>query len=235
MYSLGRGVDRNKAEAVKWYQKAAEHGDENAQSILCAMYFVGIDIHKDYYQAKKWCQKAADNGDQDAQFTIGMMYYDGDGLPMDFNEAAMWFRKAADQGDDVAEFVLGLAYANGQGVMQDYVTAYEWFTKAAADGNSDAEGRRVEIAKKMSLSQFIEAQVKAAKRGDAKAQLYLGEAYSKGLAVPKDFVLSYMWLNLAASGGIEIAASERDNIANKMNSEQIAEAQRLTREWKPSK
>jgi hypothetical protein len=237
MYSQGEGVDHDKAEAVKWYQKAAEHGDENAQWSLCVTYFVGIEIPKDYVQAKKWCEKAADNGDQDAQFNLGSMYYYGDGVPKNFNEAVTWFRKAADhdQYTDFAEFYLGLAYANGQGVLQDYVTAYDWFTKAVAGGNQYAEEHRVEIAKKMSLSQFVEAQDKAAKRGDGKAQLYLGEAYAKGVGVPKDFVLAYMWLNLASSGGIEIAASERDNIASEMNSEQIADAQRLTREWKPSK
>lgn len=237
MYSQREGVDHNKAEAVKWYQKAAEHGDENAQSYLCGTYFVGIEIPKDYVQAKKWCEKAADNGDQDAQFNLGSMYYDGNGVPQDFNEAVTWFRKAADhdQYTEFAEFYLGLAYANGQGVLQDYVTAYDWFTKSIAGGNQYAEEPRVEIAKKMSTNQFVEAQDKAAKRGDGKAQLYLGEAYAKGLAVPKDFVLAYMWLNLAASAGVEIAANERDNIANTMNSEQIAEAQRLTREWKPGK
>lgn len=237
MYSNGAGVNHDKAEAVKWYEKAAAHGDENAQWSLCATYFVGIEIPKDYILAKKWCEKAADNGDQDAQLNLGSMYYYGNGVQQDFNEAVKWFRKAAehDQYTDLAEFYLGLAYANGQGVLQDYVTSYDFFTKSIAGGNQSAEEPRVEVAKKMSTIQFVEAQDKAAKRGDGKAQLYLGEAYAKGLAVPKDFVLAYMWLNLAASGGVEVAASERENIANNMNSEQIAEAQRLTREWKPSK
>jgi uncharacterized protein len=47
-----------------------------------------------------------------------------------------------------------------------------------------------------------------------------------------------MWLNLAAAqaklvGGRNIAGEARDNIAAKMSPAQIAEAQRLAREWKP--
>jgi len=31
MYRKGKGVPKNKAEAVKWYRKAAEQGDADAQ------------------------------------------------------------------------------------------------------------------------------------------------------------------------------------------------------------
>jgi hypothetical protein len=42
-----------------------------------------------------------------------------------------------------------------------------------------------------------------------------------------------MWLNLAARGGEPGAARTRDGLEPFMTAEQIAEAQRLTREWKP--
>jgi TPR repeat protein len=34
MYRRGKGVRRNSAEAVKWYRKAAEQGDADAQDML---------------------------------------------------------------------------------------------------------------------------------------------------------------------------------------------------------
>jgi hypothetical protein len=46
-------------------------------------------------------------------------------------------------------------------------------------------------------------------------------------------VRSYMWFNLSASQGNNEAAKYRDLIAYIMAPEQIAEAQKLTREWKP--
>lgn len=34
MYEYGKGVAKDKTEAAKWYRKAAEQGDENAQKAL---------------------------------------------------------------------------------------------------------------------------------------------------------------------------------------------------------
>ena len=42
-----------------------------------------------------------------------------------------------------------------------------------------------------------------------------------------------MWFNLAGVQGVAGAKGRRDGIAERMTSEQIAEAQRLAREWKP--
>jgi hypothetical protein len=42
-----------------------------------------------------------------------------------------------------------------------------------------------------------------------------------------------MWYSLAATNGDKPAAELRDTIANQMTPAQIAEAQKLAREWKP--
>jgi TPR repeat protein len=55
--------------------------------------------------------------------------------------------------------------------------------------------------------------------------------YSNGEGVPEDDVLSYMWYNLAAAQGNERAQSNKDIIEQRMTREQIAEAQRMSREW----
>jgi hypothetical protein len=44
-----------------------------------------------------------------------------------------------------------------------------------------------------------------------------------------------MWFNLAASHASVAAAKNRDLVAAKMAPAQIAEAQRMAREWKPTK
>jgi TPR repeat protein len=61
--------------------------------------------------------------------------------------------------------------------------------------------------------------------------------YEAGIGVPKDYVLAYMWWNLAAARslpGDTVAAEARDKVAAKMTADQIAEAQKLAREWKPT-
>ena len=74
-----------------------------------------------------------------------------------------------------------------------------------------------------------------AEQGDATAQYNLGVFYDNGLDVPQDRVSAYMWFNLSAAQGKEGAATFRDLIARRMTPAQIAEAQKLAREWKPTK
>lgn len=73
----------------------------------------------------------------------------------------------------------------------------------------------------------------AADLGDGDAQFTLAVAYQEGNGVPKDAVLGYMWMNLAAASGSREAASIREILRKSMTAEQLAEAQRLGREWKP--
>ena len=49
--------------------------------------------------------------------------------------------------------------------------------------------------------------------------------------VPQDYVRAHMWYNLAAAQGDENGRKYRDDVAAIMTPEQIAEAQRLAREW----
>jgi len=75
---------------------------------------------------------------------------------------------------------------------------------------------------------------KAADQGNADAQYGLGLLYFKGLGVPQNYAIAHMWLNLGAAGGNEEAANYRDALTAKMAPTQIAEAQKLAREWKPA-
>lgn len=64
----------------------------------------------------------------------------------------------------------------------------------------------------------------------ARAQSNLGAEYTIGVGVPKDLVVAYMWRNLAAAQGNEIAKTARDALETSMTPTQIAEAQKLSRE-----
>jgi len=70
----------------------------------------------------------------------------------------------------------------------------------------------------------------AADQGDGFAQLQLGRMYYEGTGVPQDLVQTHMWFSLAATKG---ATFLRDYMAKSMTATQIAEAQRLARDWKP--
>ena len=70
-----------------------------------------------------------------------------------------------------------------------------------------------------------------AKQGRADALYNLGLAYSTGQGVEVDYVAAHKWFNLAAMKGSEIAKNWRASISSEMNTSQIAEAQKLAREW----
>ena len=74
---------------------------------------------------------------------------------------------------------------------------------------------------------------RAAEQGYATAQNSLGALYATGQGVPQGFIHAYRWFSLAAAQGDEAARNNRDLASKQMTPAQIAEAQRLAREWKP--
>ncbi len=74
---------------------------------------------------------------------------------------------------------------------------------------------------------------RAAEQGHADGQFNLGLKYANGDGVPQDYVQAHMWFSLAGAQGRNQAAKNRDIVAKSMTPAQIAEAQKLAREWKP--
>ena len=118
----------------------------------------------------------------------------------------------------------------------DYATALrEWRALAEA---GDARGQSgighfylygygvkqdlVEAAKWLHLS---------SNQGYAPAQLSLGFMYIKGRGVKADNVRAHMWFALAVKNGESRATRLPAKLAEKMTLDQIAEAERLAREW----
>ena len=74
---------------------------------------------------------------------------------------------------------------------------------------------------------------RAAKQEDALAFAKLGLMYALGRGVPKDLIQAHMWYNLSAAQGEKHASEFRDALVKRMTPAQVAEAQKLAREWKP--
>jgi len=70
-----------------------------------------------------------------------------------------------------------------------------------------------------------------ASAGDASAQNNLGRMYDNGQGVVQDYISAHMWFNIAAASGGKKAKENRDIVAKRMTPDQIAEAQKLAREW----
>ena len=185
---------------------AAEQGDADAQYELGRMYNKGEGVPPDGQEAVRWLQLAAEQGNANAQNKLGVMYANGEGVSQDYQEAGRWFRLAAEQGNALAQNNLGRMYNKGEGMPQNYGEAARWYRLAAEQGN-------------------------------ANAQAVLGAMYVTGEGVPQDYVQSHKWINLAASQTTPEKAEDnrslRDQLAELMTAPQVADAQRLAREWQP--
>jgi hypothetical protein len=123
LYFAGNGVAPDFREALKWYLKAAEGGNADAQ--FQVGFLLGSPVYgiMDMVQAIKWLRKAAVQGHQKAsqllEHSKEPIYEDTDDPHRDLRTAARFL-------DAKASYLLGLMYENGSdGVPQDLITAYK--------------------------------------------------------------------------------------------------------------
>ena len=190
----------------------AEQGDAEAQYELGRAYEIGYPypVFRDDAEAAKWHRLAAEQGYAAAQYSLGLMYRIGTrSVPRNDAEAAKWYSLAAEQGYASAQHSLGHMYFTGDGVSQDYAEGARWYRLAA-------------------------------EQGYAAAQYSLGLRYVTGEGVPQDYTQAHMWLHLAAisreypDSDRDQAAEFRDKVGAVLSAEDLARAQALARDWKPS-
>jgi hypothetical protein len=169
--------------------------------------------YKTAWDKFKWL---AEQGNAEAQFYFGTMHFDKG----DFRGAARWFLDSAKQGFALSQFMLSVQYMGGEGVQEDPKKA-------------------------------LRLLMRAAEQGHALAHISLGIMYKNGgVGVEQDYVLAHKWFSLAVTsegsinkllttnqmnkfkeGEIKRSLEEIAGIEKNMSSIQIAEAQKLAKEW----
>jgi TPR repeat protein len=103
---LGVAFDRHlwfgvsdQQEALKWFKRAAEGGDPDAQVELASRYMLGDGLEHNHVLAAEWFLKAAEHvpnlgGAGQGRYNLGLLYMKGDGVPKDYIQAYMWFTLA---------------------------------------------------------------------------------------------------------------------------------------------
>ena len=211
-------------------------GEASQADLAAAYYRRGRGYHKeeDLDRAIADYDRAIErNPDLAAAYNSRGVAYDDKG---ELDRAIADYRKAAEQGHADAQINLGVMYRDGQSVPQDYAEAVRWFRKAAEQGDAEAQtSLGVMYAVGRGVTQDDTEAVKwynlAAEQGPADAQNNLGLMYASGRGVPQDFVQAHMWFHIAAALGDEMAKRGQNKVASRMTPDQIAEAQRMAREW----
>lgn len=206
------GVEKNIEEGIKWLQKSAEQGHEQARRVLD---FLHVEM----------CKEAAERGDPDAQYELGVRYLHGAGVEQNIKETIKWLALADDQGHEEArqvfqslltdinkrkaeqgdeEATLFLRATGTEG--DDPASQFEYIRVTAEEGNSRAqfnlgncynEGHGVEEDKAKAVYWWR----KAAEHGYVEAQRHLGYRYYKGDSVEKDIMEALKWWKQAAEQG----------------------------------
>lgn len=262
-YNYGIGLPIDLAQASKWYREGADRYDVGAMILLADCYARGVGMTQNNAAAVKWWSKAAKQGGSDDEQTlnrfidawnsltksenpvaenmIGDCYAKGKGVFKDYEEAIKWYRKAAEKGHPEAQRNLGYSYfISHNGIQKNDVEAVKWFLKAAAQGETmaqyllgicyrDGDGVRKDS------TEAVKWWRRAAEQGDKNAQGTLAACYRDGAGVAKDAVESYKWGLLAS-----VQAEEHDklfvtSLEENLTREQIAEGQKLARNFKPRK
>ena len=116
----------------------------------------------------------------------------------------------------------------------DYDSAVRAWRQLAEQGNAGAQldlGFMYDngFGVPQDYKEAIKRYRRAAEQGNDRAQYNLGLMYDNGDGVPQDYVQAHMWYDIA---GVAVAVRNRDFVAQEMTPTQIADSQRLAREWR---
>ncbi len=139
MFELGRAyaANRQTAEAIAAWRKAADKGSSAAMVELGVRYGTGAGVAKDEAQARKLYERAAQAGNPRGVSNLAALGAAGGAAPADPAQARALLGKAAETNAE-AQYQLGLMLSEGDGGAKDDVAARALFEKAAAQNHPGA-------------------------------------------------------------------------------------------------
>lgn len=232
--SDGSRVETNFQSAVDWLRRAADRDYAPAQFALGLILYQGdgsFEDRTDEIESARWLRKYLENSRANkidavkAQFMIGMEY-------QFFNKCDPYWTRSR-PGDPISFDGLYCGDAReGKHLTEDYPASARYLRLAAEAGDEAAQYQLARLYQSgrgvpQDYQEAAKWYLSAIGSGFSRARGPLGKLYVE----MGDLVSAHMWFNLAAVTDDRWAAEERDNIAQKMTPAQIAEAQKLAREW----
>jgi uncharacterized protein len=145
MHAYGWGVQRDPADAIEWYRKAAEQGLPVAQHYLGLAYVNGDGVRLDEAEGAQWFARAAAQGYAPAQFMIGLMMLDGRGVREDVVQGYAWIVMAGQGGvRSASRTIQGLALTEPQRAQARDIIS-RWTPKAESSAAGATSLRAEEL------------------------------------------------------------------------------------------
>ena len=223
LYLSGKGVPKDDNTALKWFSKAADQGDAEAQ------YNLGL-LRRNSKDLAGWndprvvelFERAGKSGHPGAQYELGLLYINGNGVAQDYEQGISWLHMAAEADFGTAQNLLGRLYYEGVGVTKDCNEAARWFRQAAKQGIAEAQfnlglmhtegsgGVPRDFKKAARLFR------QASTVGHAGAQNWLGHLYMHGNGVEKDLEVAKNLLESSADQGNDEASKALSSVKYKL-------------------
>jgi TPR repeat protein len=243
MEEEGDGTEENLASAAEWYRKAADKGYAPAMVALAELYRTGHGVAEDPAEAARWYRMAADKNDIDGQLALGDLYRQGLGVPQSPSYATMWYRKAAELGSPEGRTQLALMLLNGGAIppltrapSRIQVEAMGWLSQAADQGYAPAQyylgmAALNGVDATLDPKAAVDLLEKAADQAHVPSLRQLGLLYVEGKVVGQDLVRAFMYFDLAARLGDQMASGDRDELAGTLPAAQQQLGKRRAQEW----
>ncbi|MEM6478561.1 MAG: tetratricopeptide repeat protein [Pseudomonadota bacterium] len=227
--------------AITAFDAAAADGDGEGFFYLGRLIELGVTGQPDLGQAIALYQEAvaAEPPSPQAQNRLGLLYLEGAGVIQDYEEGARLVCAAAEAGDENALFNCALVLIDGQGVEPDAERAIEYAMQASELGNIGAKNL---LAQSYITGEGVEPDdVKAvqffqqtAAAGNPVGLFSLGQAYAMGIGLDRDLIKAHAFFNLAAARNHPEALQARQVVEAQLERDQVTEAQRFARAWRPT-
>lgn len=211
LFALTLEQEQKYADAILWYQRAADASDPVGTAGLGAMHLNGWGTPRDPAKAEPLLRKAAKAGNGRGMTGLGVMYYHGIGVQKDTAHALTWFLSAMEAGDFRHAGALADILAEVNASPKDVARAQELLRRGEAAGDSNSMlslGLMLErgLGGPQNGAAAFAMYAKAAALGDGQAMTNVG-LYHKfgrgGLSVDRATATS--WFRKAAALGVEQA------------------------------
>lgn len=117
----------DRAESLRWFEKAAAHGNLTAMHQAAMMHLNGTGTKKDTGKYVEYMEKAAAGGRTASMMNIADAYHAGRWVAKDDAKSLKWYLKAAEAGVRKAQYNVAVMYRDGEGTEADPEKSEEWF------------------------------------------------------------------------------------------------------------
>ena len=196
-YYYGRGTEKDREKAVKFYELALERMDDleeypymkRSLTNFANCLLSGDGTEKDPERAVKYYKMAGRYAP--AEYALGSCCENGEGTARNITKAVIFYKRAARKNHSGACYRLGKLYLEGKRLKRDVCEAVNWFEKALLLGHAGAgndlgvcliKNSESDADKKRAFELFLDSW----ERGAERAGNNLALCYENGIGTEKD-------------------------------------------------